>query len=88
MALVVEHRNAKTGQDEILGVGRLSKTPGRNEAEFALIVSDEYQHLGIGSKLLQMLIQIGRTEKLSRITADILADNLDMQKTAQRMGLT
>ncbi len=86
MALVVEHRNAKTGQDEILGVGRLSKTPGRNEAEFALIVSDEYQHLGIGSKLLQMLIQIGRTEKLSRITADILADNLDMQKTAQRNG--
>jgi acetyltransferase len=86
MALVVEHRNPETEQPEILAVGRLSKSITRNEAEFALIVSDEYQHLGIGTKLLQMLVQIGRDEKLGRICAEILTDNLEMQKTAQKIG--
>jgi acetyltransferase len=86
LALVVEHRKPDGDRPEILAVGRLSKTPGLNEAEFALIVSDEYQHLGIGTKLLEMLVQIGRIEKLGRISAQILNDNIEMQKTAEKAG--
>ena len=86
MALVVEYRNPDRETAEIIAVGRLSKLITPNEAEFALIVSDEYQHLGIGTKLLETLVQIGRDEKLDRICAEILADNIEMQKTAEKIG--
>ena len=40
MALVAEQRNPQTGEREILGVGRLTKLHGTNEAEVAVLVSD------------------------------------------------
>jgi len=85
IALVVERKNGG-GMGEILGVGRLSKARGLNEAEFALLISDQCQHQGIGSELLKRLIHIGRDEKLSRITADILGDNQPMLHVTKRAG--
>ena len=86
IALVVEHQDPKSGAREILGVGRLSKARGRNEAEFALLVSDRWQKHGLGTELLKRLVQIGRAEKLERLTALILADNHAMQHVSRRAG--
>lgn len=86
MVLVVERRDPKTGELQILGVGRLSKLHGRNEAEFALTISDQWQRHGLGTQLLQLLVQAGRDEALERITATMLADNHEMQRLAQRAG--
>jgi acetyltransferase len=86
IALVAEHKNAKTGKSEILGVGRLSKARGLNEAEFALIVSDRWQRQGLGTELLKRLVQIGRDEKLEHICANILAENHGMQVVSKRVG--
>jgi acetyltransferase len=86
IALVAEHKNAKTGKVDIMGVGRLSKARGLNEAEFALIISDRYQRQGLGTELLKRLVHIGREEKLERITANILAENHAMQVVAKRVG--
>ena len=55
IALVAEHKDPKTGAHEILGVGRLSKARGMNEAEFALIISDQYQRNGLGRALLKVV---------------------------------
>jgi len=84
MALVVERHDSKTSRPEILGVGRLSKLHGSNEAEFALTISDQWQGRGLGTQLLKMLVQVGRDEKLARITATILADNHEMQHVAKK----
>jgi len=86
MALVVEHRNPPTGSPEILGVGRLSKQHHANEAEFALTISDRWQRHGLGAQLLKLLVQMGRDEKLDRITATILPDNHAMLALARRAG--
>lgn len=86
IALVAEHKDPKTGTHEILGVGRLSKARGMNEAEFALIISDKYQRNGLGTELLRRLVQIGRDEKLDRITATILADNHGMHLVSKKVG--
>jgi RimJ/RimL family protein N-acetyltransferase len=75
MALVAERRNAGTGAREILDVGRLSKRRGANEAEFAVLVSDRFHHQGLGTELVRRLLQVGRAEKLDRITAEILPEN-------------
>jgi acetyltransferase len=86
IALVAEHHDPKTARNEILGVGRLSKARGLNEAEFALIISDRYQRMGLGTELLKRLVHIGREEKLDRITATILAENHGMHHVSKKVG--
>jgi acetyltransferase len=86
IALVADRQDPQTGDHEILAVGRLIKLPGRNEAEFALVISDQFQGQGLGSELLRQLLHIGRDEKLDRIVADILPDNLAMQRVSEKLG--
>ncbi len=86
MALVVEHEDASSGTHQILGVGRLSKLRGTNDAEVAVLVTDRHQHRGLGAELLRRLIQVARDEKLDRIVAEMLQENLAMQTLAKRLG--
>lgn len=86
IALVAERQNADTGLKEILGVGRLSKVPGRLEAEFALLVSDHWQGQGLGTRLLKLLVEIAREEGLQRLIGYILPDNRCMLDLAAREG--
>jgi len=57
-----------------------------NEAEFAIIIGDLWQRHGLGTELLKLLVQIGRDEKLDRISATILSDNRGMQAVARKVG--
>ncbi|OGT31647.1 MAG: acetyl CoA synthetase subunit alpha [Gammaproteobacteria bacterium RBG_16_51_14] len=86
MALVVERRDPKTGENAILAIGRLSKLHQTAEAEFAILVSDACQGHGFGIELLRRLVQIGRDEKLKRIVATILGDNVAMQHVSRKVG--
>lgn len=86
MALVADYKSPATGLHEILAVARLSKLHGTNEAEFALLVSDRYQCQGLGTKLLQQLLQAGQDEHLTRISAEILAENRAMQRVCEKLG--
>ncbi|MBK1989289.1 bifunctional acetate--CoA ligase family protein/GNAT family N-acetyltransferase [Sphaerospermopsis aphanizomenoides BCCUSP55] len=86
MALVTEYENPETKATEILAVGRLSKLHGSDDAEFAMLVSDRFQCQGLGTELLKRLIEVGQNEKISCIYADILADNLGMQRVCEKLG--
>lgn len=86
MALVAESQNPETKEMEILAVGRLSKIHGGNAAEFAMLVSDKFQHQGLGTELLRRLIEVGKNEKNCCIYADILADNSGMQRVCENLG--
>jgi acetyltransferase len=86
IALVAERKDAASGQHEIIAVGRLSKARGLNEAEFALLISDRWQGQGLGTELLKRLVQVGRDEKLGRITAFILSENHAMHHLSKRAG--
>src|SRR5262249_11574998 len=76
MALVAEATRPDTSDREILGVGRLSKIRGTDEAEFALVISDRFQRQGLGEAILSRLLQIGRDEKIVRIFGLILPENV------------
>ncbi len=87
MALVAERKNPETGEREILGVARLSSPGGTwSEAEFSVLISDDFQRQGLGTTLLTHLLEVGREEGLRRITADILYDNRPMQRLSKRLG--
>ncbi|HZT28540.1 MAG TPA: bifunctional acetate--CoA ligase family protein/GNAT family N-acetyltransferase [Bryobacteraceae bacterium] len=88
MALVAERRNPQHGESEILGVGRLTKVHGTNDAEVAVLVSDQYQGRGLGKELLARLLIVGADEKLSRLTADILPDNRSIMRICEKLGFS
>jgi acetyltransferase len=85
IALVAEQKESKTTRRRILGVGRLSREPHTDTAQFAILISDRFQRRGLGKELLRRLVEIGRAEKLRRITAEILPENLDMQALAEKL---
>ena len=80
MAIVADHQDIKTGQHRILGVGRLVKSHARNEGEVAVLISDSCQNQGLGMELFRRVIQVARDEKLSRIYAEILPEQLRHEK--------
>lgn len=86
MALVADYQEPETGLHKILAVGRLSKLHRANEAEFAMLVSDQYQGGGLGTQLLRQLLQVGRDEQLEHIMAEILSENRAMQQVCQKLG--
>ena len=68
MALVAEV--TEDGERRIAAVGRLSRTPGRPVAEFAILVADRWQRRGLGAELLRRLVRIGEDEGLELIWAE------------------
>jgi acetyltransferase len=86
IAIVADHTAPDTGEHEILAIGRLSKLHGKNAAEVALLVRDEYQHRGLGIELLRRLIQIARDEHLDSVQAYMLRENIEMRGLIEKLG--
>ena len=86
IALVAVLHDPKTRKPAIVGVGRLCREHGRPAAEFAVVVSDAWQRRGLGTRLLQRLVDVGRAERLTRISGVILAENGGMRRACERVG--
>jgi len=85
IALVAEYK-AADGQSEVIGVARLSKLRSNNAGEFAVLVTDQWHHKGLGTELTQRLIQIAKHEKLDRLVAYTLRENREMQQMCKKLG--
>jgi acetyltransferase len=86
MALVAEQRDAANGERQILAVGRMTKIFGANEAEVAVLVSDNWHGRGLGTELLSRLLKVGADEGLARLSADILPDNREIMRVCEKLG--
>jgi acetyltransferase len=85
MALVADRKTPDNGGHEIIGVGRLSKIRGTDDAEFAIVISDAHQRLGLGTELLSRLLRVGRDENVRYIFGDILPENIEMQRICEKL---
>jgi acetyltransferase len=84
---IIGIRNApETKEDHIIGVARLIKVHGVNDAEFAIVVSDQWQGHGLGTHFMKLLLDIGRQEGLENIIGQILPDNQAMQRICKKLG--
>jgi len=62
-----------------LGVTRIIDSPSKNnEAEFALIVSDEWHRLGLGSEFVDYTIEVAKDKQLKKLYGIVLKDNTPM----------
>jgi nucleotide-binding universal stress UspA family protein/RimJ/RimL family protein N-acetyltransferase len=75
------------GTGAIVGVARFVRTSA-DEAEPAIVVADDWQRRGVGSRLLDMLAVRAREESIVRFRAQVLADNEDAVKVLSRLGPT
>ena len=86
MAFVAVTTDAKLPSE--LGVGRYMRNPVGQSAEFALVVADDCQRLGIGGKLLKTLMQTAKTKGIVFFEAEILAANVPMLKLVEKLGFS
>jgi len=86
-ALVVTTQ--KDGVETLLGGGRYAVEGGERpqSAELAFLTRGAYRRQGIASLLLCHLILLAREAGLSRLEADVLADNQSMLNVFRRSGL-
>lgn len=78
------------GTETIIGSGSYAAydTPdGRRYAEVAFIVEEDYHGQGMATLLLEHLTIIARQKGVSRLTAEVLAQNSAMLKVFRRSGL-
>jgi len=84
------------GQDGMFGIGvaryfRVEDEPKTAEdepktAEFALTIIDEYQSQGLGTELLNLLIQCARKNGIRKFIGYMLAENSSMLKILKHLG--
>ena len=86
MAIVAEIED--NGKRKIIGVGRLIRNWDFQSGEFAILVHDRYQGKGLGYKLMETLVGIGRETGLEEIVGEALTGNRKMLKLARKIGFT
>ena len=77
---------APPGPEVMMGVSRLVTTSDRQDAEFALIVADAWHGKGLGSKLMERLIQVAREMGVKRLKGDVLSGNHPMLALMSKLG--
>ncbi|MFZ1680132.1 MAG: GNAT family N-acetyltransferase, partial [Rhizobiaceae bacterium] len=70
---------------ELCGVSRLAGDPDRESAEYAVLVRSDLSGHGIGSVLMDILIEYARAEGLKRLSGYVLAENTRMLEFIRRM---
>jgi acetyltransferase len=85
IALVAEMIDDK-GDQNIMGVVRLSKIHGANEARLSVLVGDPYQGIGLGGELIRRGVEVARNERLSRLSAILTTDNQTMIHIFEKVG--
>ncbi|MGE5027640.1 MAG: N-acetyltransferase family protein, partial [Betaproteobacteria bacterium] len=76
------------GREVEIGVCRYAINPDGESCEFALVVSDQWQHKAIGHKLMGSLIEAARDKGLKTMEGEVLASNRNMLKLVATLDFT
>jgi acetyltransferase len=76
----------ENGQKKILGVVRVGIEPDGKKGEIAFIVADPWQGLGLGTKMVDYVLEICKDMKLREIYAIMLNDNYRAIDLLRKMG--
>ncbi|MHA1937565.1 MAG: N-acetyltransferase family protein, partial [Candidatus Thorarchaeota archaeon] len=72
--------------DKIVGAGRYLLNRNTNEAEFALLVRDEFQGIGIGRFMMNHLMRIAKSKGVDAFIAYVHPKNLPMIRFLNKSG--
>ncbi|MFX0044383.1 MAG: GNAT family N-acetyltransferase [Candidatus Hermodarchaeota archaeon] len=72
--------------EQIIGAGRYLLDWHKNEAEFALLVQDDYQNRGVGTFMLNHLMRIARSKGVGAFIAHVHPKNVPMIRFLHKTG--
>lgn len=76
-----------SGRETAIGEARYAPSAERHDArEFALVVAESWQRLGIGTRLLRELMRQADKSGIGHLYGDTFADNTPMLALAHRLG--
>ena len=90
VAVVRDRTAAEDGSfaeiDRIVGVSRYVITPDQQSCEFSLVVAEDMKGKGLGSRLMESIMEAARERGLSEIAGLVLRSNAAMLKLMRNMG--
>jgi acetyltransferase len=87
MALVAV-ATAPDGVERIVGVSRIITNPDGSSCEFSLLVADDFAGRGLGSRLMESIIEVAREKGLAEIDGLVLAQNSGMLRLMKSLSFT
>jgi RimJ/RimL family protein N-acetyltransferase len=86
VALAAE--DAASGTERQVGVCRYAGADPLTGAEISIAVADDWQHVGLGQRLLRCLVDYARAHGIHRLYSMDAADNERMRRLAHLSGFT
>ncbi len=83
IAIVAEIEEDKK---KIIGVARLVSEPGVKSGEFGLVIGDQWQGLGLGTRMTDHAIEIAKDMMLKTIYGYVISSNFKMLNICKRKG--
>ena len=84
IAIVAE--STEDGKKKLLGVTRLSVEPDGKSGEMAFIVGDKWQGLGLGTKMVDYVLEIAKEMGVETVYSIMLPDNYRALSLTRKMG--
>jgi acetyltransferase len=75
----------RDGEETELGVARYFTNPDGQTAEFALVIADDWQRRGLGTRLMSCLIDAAREKGFKALQGEVLANNAKMLSLLKRL---
>jgi RimJ/RimL family protein N-acetyltransferase len=76
------------GEALVGALARLTRDPGKDSAEFAILVSHFVSGQGLGKALMRRLVEWAQAHGIRRIWGEVMDDNTPMIELAQSLGFT
>jgi len=86
MAIVAEIE--MEGKKKLIGVGRLIGDPDVEVAEYAVLITDAWQHRDLGQILTNYCLEIAQIGGIKRVAAETTKDNKAMIAVFRKLGFT
>jgi len=74
------------GSESMIAMGSYVRIPGTNRAEVAVVVRDDWQDRGLGTRLLEYLVEIAKSKGYEGFDAWVLAENSKMLHILKKLG--
>ena len=74
------------GKEKQIGVARYTMAPDDRTCDFAIVIADEWKGRGLGTILMEALMEAARSRGLQEIQGDVLQDNGGMLHLMKKLG--
>jgi acetyltransferase len=77
-----------TETERIVGVSRYVTNPDQTSCEFSLVVADDFSGKGLGSRLMESIMDVAREKGLTEMDGLVLVKNPAMLRLMKRLGFS